>query len=213
MFKQFLLAAVLIAVPVAAFSAGYVYLAPPAEDTQASLGDLSPLKSIAMDVQSIAAKGDLVAAEKRITDFETLWDQDEAAMRPLNQDAWGTVDDAADAAIHALRASSPDQAKVANAVKDLIATLDNPYGNGSTGSASGPKMVKGIAVTDESGHPLACEEMIKALRAAIDAGKVPSGSADAAQSFVSQAVERCNADDDANANNFSAQGLALASQG
>lgn len=213
MLKQFLLATVLIAVPVAAFSAAYIYLAPPAADAQPSLGDLSPLKSIAVDVQAIAAKGDLVAAEKRITDFETLWDQDEASMRPLNQEAWGTVDDAADEAIHSLRASSPDQANVATAVKGLIATLDNPYGDGSAGNQGGIKMLKGIAVTDDSGHPLACEDMIKALRAAIDAGKIPSASTDAAQGFVSQAVERCNADDDANANNFSAQGLALASQG
>lgn len=212
MFKQFLLATVLIAIPVAAFSSAYIYLAPPAADTQASLGDLSPLKAIAVDVQGIAVKGDLVAAEKRITDFETLWDQDEAAMRPLNQDAWGTVDDAADAAIHSLRAASPDKDKAVKAVQDLITTLDNPYGDGS-GSEAGIKMVKGIAVTDESGHPLACEDMIKALRAAIDAGKVPSASTEAAQGFVTQAVERCNADDDANANNFSAQGLALASQG
>jgi len=211
MLKQFLLATALIAAPVAVFSAGYIYLAPPAADAQPSLGDLTPLKSIAVDVETIAAKGDLVAAEKRITDFETLWDQDEATMRPLNQEAWGTVDDAADEAIHSLRAPSPDPSKVTEAVKGLIATLDNPYGD--AGGQGGIKMVKGIAVTDESGHPLACEDMIKALRAAIDAGKIPSASTDAAQGFVSQAVERCNADDDANANNFSAQGLALASQG
>lgn len=213
MFKQFLLAAALIAVPVAVFSAGYVYLAPPAESAQPSLGDLSPLKSIAADVQVIAAKGDLVAAEKRITDFETLWDQDEATMRPLNPEAWGTVDDAADEAIHSLRASAPDQAKVGTAVKGLIAALDNPYGDGSASSQGGIKTVKGIAVTDDSGHPLPCEDMIKALRAAIDAGKISGTSKDAAQGFVVQAVERCNADDDANANTFSAQGLALASQG
>lgn len=121
------------------------------------------------------------------------------------------MDDAADEAIHSLRASSPDQTKVATAVKGLIATLDNPYGDGSAGSQTGIKMVKGIAVTDDSGHPLACEDMIKALRTAIDGGQIPSASADAAQGFVTQAVERCNADDDANANNFSAQGLALAS--
>lgn len=213
MLKQFLLATALIAAPVAVFSACYIYLAPPAADAQPSLGDLSPLKSIATDVQAIAAKGDLVTAEKRITDFETLWDQDEATMRPLNQEAWGAVDDAADEAIHSLRAATPDAAKVAAAVQGLIATLDNPYGDGSANSAGGIRMVKGIAVTDESGHPLACEDMIKLLRAAIDGGKIPSASTDAAQGFVSQAVERCNADDDANANNFSAQGLALATQG
>lgn len=207
MLKQFFLSVILIAIPVAVFSAVYVYIVPP-KPTEPSLGDLSGLKAIVEDVQTIAAKGNLAAAQTRITDFETLWDKDEATMRPLNEAAWGNIDDAADTAIHSLRTDKPQAADVATAVKQLIATLDNPYGSEDQG---GVKMVKGIAVTDESGHPLACETMIKALRTAIDGGQIPSASTDAAQTFVSQAVERCNADDDANANNFSAQGLALAS--
>lgn len=211
MFKQFLLAGVLIAVAVAAFSAGYIYLAPPPENMQASLGDLSPLKTIVVDVQAIAAKGDLVAAEKRITDFESLWDKDQPAMQPLNETAWGNIDDAADAAIHSLRDSAPDKAKVENTVKDLIATLDNPYSDASSGadSSSGVKQVKGIAVTDANGHPLPCEVLIKSLRAAIDGGKIPQDKSGSAADFMTRALERCNADDDTNANNFSAQGLAL----
>lgn len=209
MFKQFLLAAVLIAVPVATFSAGYIYFAPPPEDTQANLGDLSPLKTIVVDVQAIAAKGDLVAAEKRITDFESLWDKDQPAMQPLNEAAWGNIDDAADAAIHSLRDTAPDKAKVESAVKDLIATIDNPYADGSGDSSSGVKQVKGIAVTDANGHPLPCEVLIKSLRAAIDSGKIPQDKSGSAADFMTRALERCNADDDTNANNFSAQGLAL----
>ena len=207
MLRQILLSFTLIAVPVAAFAAVYIYIFP-SKPTEASLGDLSKLKSIAQDVQSIAVKGDLVAAEKRITDFETLWDKDEETMRPLNEAAWGNIDDAADTAIHSLRTDQPKADEVATAVKGLIATIDDPY---TAEDQGGIKMVKGIAVTDESGHPLACENMIKALRTAIDGGQIPSSSTDVAQGFVSQAVERCNADDDANANNFSAQGLALAS--
>ena len=209
MFKQFLLAAVLIAAPVAAFSAGYIYLAPPPEDTLANLGDLSPLRSIAAAVQSIAAKGDLVAAEKRITEFESLWDQEQPTIQPLNETAWGNIDDAADAAIHSLR-DPAEQAKVESTVKDLIATLDNPYGDGSAGAQTGTKMVKGIAVTDSNGHPLPCEVLIKSLRAAIDGGQIPKEKSGDASGFMARALERCNADDDTNANSFSAQGLALA---
>lgn len=207
MLRQIFLSIILIAIPVAVFSAVYAYLLPP-KPVEPSLGDLSGLKTIAEDVQGISAKGDFVAAEKRITDFETLWDKDEDTMRPLNEAAWGNVDDAADAAIHSLRTDKPQAADVATAVTGLIATLDNPYGSEDQG---GVKMVNGIAVTDESGHPLACENMIKALRTAIEGGQVPGASMDAVQALVSQAVERCNADDDANANTFSAQGLALAS--
>ena len=68
--RQFLLAAVLIAVPVAAFSAYEKYWAPPAPST-AGLGDMSTFIGIAADVRKIAATGDFAAAEKRITDLET----------------------------------------------------------------------------------------------------------------------------------------------
>ena len=209
MLKQFLLALVLIAAPVAIFFSAYHLLAPTAE-VQGSLGDLSGLRSIAADVQAIAATGDLAKAQLRITDFETEWDQQEATMRPLNGAAWGSIDDAADEAIHALRAGTPKAADVEQTVKALIATIDRPY---DTGDAGGVKMVSGIAVTDDSGHPLACETLIKPLRAAIDGGKIPSAKSADATDFLSRALERCNADDDAHANEFSAQGLALATQG
>ena len=209
MLKQIILAVVLIAVPVALFSAVYLFFLPP-KAAEPSLGDLSGLKSIVVDVQSIAAKGDLVAAQKRITDFETEWDKDEATMRPLNESAWGTIDDAADTAIHSLRATAPDAASVAGAMKGLLAALDNPYAADSSG---GVKMVSGIAVTDDSGHPLACETMIKPLRAAIESKKIPAEKSAAASDFLAHALERCNADDDAHADEFSAQGLALATQG
>ena len=73
--KQIFLAIILIAAPVAVFFAGNSYFAPhPAEAAASSsqtLGDLSALKSIINDVDKIANTGDMVAAEKRITDFES----------------------------------------------------------------------------------------------------------------------------------------------
>lgn len=210
MFKQALLATVLIAVPVGIFSAAEIMLAPPAQSEQ-SLGDLAPLTAIATDVQEIATSGDLSAAEKRITDFENEWDKDEATMRPLNKEAWRNIDDAADAAIHALRSPQPLPRTVTSTVNDLIATLSNPYG--STDAASGNiKLVSGTAVTDETGHPLPCEDLIKKLRAAVEGGKIPQAQASAGQEFLNKALERCNADDDTHANEFSAGGLALAAK-
>jgi hypothetical protein len=210
MFKQTLLAAVLIAVPVGIFTGAEILFAPPAQSEQ-SLGDLTPLFAITTDVQKIAATGDMTAAEKRITDFETEWDKDQSTMRPLNPAAWGTIDDAADTAIHSLRSGNPDPQKVNSAVKDLIATLANPYTSADDTGAT-VKMVTGIAVTDETGHPLPCEELIKKLRAAIDGSKIPQDKTSTSQNFLSKALERCNADDDTHANEFSAQGLALAAQ-
>lgn len=128
MLKQYALALVLIAAPVAVFSGSehYFIAATPAEAAAAPLGDLSAMKTIVADVQAIAAKGDMPAAEKRITDFETAWDEAEPTLRPMNKDAWGNVDGAADAALKALRAKTPDAAKVASTLAGLAAALDNP---------------------------------------------------------------------------------------
>lgn len=207
--KQVLLAAGLIAVPIAAFAAFQIYFVA-ATPAAASLGDLSIFKTIVSDVQSVAKTGDFAAAEKRVTDFETAWDNAEATMRPLNTAAWGHIDDAADAAFAALRAEKPDAAGVSETLSGLIAALDNP--SGASVAASEAKLVSGIAVTDASGHAIPCEEMLKSLRAAIAGGKITQTNMAAAGEFQSKAMERCNADDDAHADEYSAQGLALAGQ-
>lgn len=128
--KQFLLALALVMAPVAAFTAGEIYLVPHAQSDVSGqspgLGDLTSLQTIISDVQQKAASGDIAAASARITDFETAWDAAANGMRPLNPTAWAHVDGAADAALHALRAANPDPAKVNTTLKDLLATLRNP---------------------------------------------------------------------------------------
>jgi hypothetical protein len=190
--KQFLLAAMLVAVPVAAFTAFQLYFHANASAADTSLGDLSSMKVIITDVQSIA---------------ETAWDEAEAKLRPMNKAAWANVDAAADAALHTLR-KAPEAAKVTETLAALVAALDNP--SGSAEASGGVKQVSGIAVTDDTGHPIACENMLKLLGAALDGGKIPDANKAAATDFQAKATERCNADDDAHADEFSAQGLALA---
>jgi hypothetical protein len=126
--KQFLLALMLIAVPVAAFTVFEMKFAaaPAVAAGTTSLGDLSKLKAIIADVQAIAEKGDFVAAEKRIRDFENDWDVASKTMRGLNKDDWGHVDDAADAAMSDLRESAPDAAKVKVTLAALMASLNDP---------------------------------------------------------------------------------------
>ena len=91
-----------------------------------ALGDLSGLKAIVTDVQAIAATGDLAKASQRITDFETAWDNDEPALKPMDKKAWHHVDDAADAALKALRAKKPDGSEVTSTLMALAAAIDNP---------------------------------------------------------------------------------------
>ena len=126
--KQFLLALILIAVPVLAFTGFEMKFAtaPAVAAGTTSLGDMTTLKTIIADVQATADKGDLVGAEKRIRDFENAWDVASKTMKALNKDDWGHVDDAADAAMKDLRESAPDAAKVKETLAALMASLNDP---------------------------------------------------------------------------------------
>ncbi|TAZ44385.1 hypothetical protein ELH75_36770 [Rhizobium leguminosarum] len=123
--RQIFLALALIAAPVAAFT-GFQLYANNAPAKAANLGDLSSFKAIVADVQSLASKGDLSAAAKRITDYETAWDQAETAIRPLNPNDWKNIDAASDAALKALRQSAPSADKVNRTLAALMAVLNHP---------------------------------------------------------------------------------------
>lgn len=200
--RNLLLSAVLVAVPSGGFTLVEVlFLTAPAAVTLSPLGDLSAYSAIVAESRSIAAGGDLVAAEKRITDLETLWDKNEPTLRPADPAAWATVDDAADAAFKALRADAPDAAAVDAALTALQATLQAPL----PAAASQPvQFVAGIAVTDATGHALPCESLIGQLQDRLSGKAAPAAVAD----LQAKALERCNADDDTRANAFSAQALA-----
>ena len=87
------------------------------------LGDTSAFSMIITDVQADAEKADFAAAKTRITDFETAWDEKATSLRALDGAAWGTVDDAADAALDAVRATTPDAARVTETLVALQAAL------------------------------------------------------------------------------------------
>ena len=120
---QLLLALVLIAVPVAGFSAVEVFTAP--GTAAAGLGDMQPFLTIVTDVQTVAHGGDLAAAKQRITDFESAWDSAETSLRAKNPQLWTAIDDAADAALHAARASKPDAKEVNSTLAELLAALNS----------------------------------------------------------------------------------------
>jgi len=125
--KQFLLAFFLIVVPVAGFSIFQVYFnSTPALASQSPLGDLSAMQVVIKDTMAIAEKGNLAGAEKRITDYETMWDTAEPTLRPMNTDAWSTVDKATDHALKALRAKAPDVAHIKESLATLLGALADP---------------------------------------------------------------------------------------
>lgn len=205
--RNFLLSAVLIAVPAGGFAMAETYILPPAQTADAApvlsgLGDLGAYKTIVADTQTIAATGDFAAAEQHITDFETLWDQNATALRRADKIAWNAVDAAADEAFSALRSGKPEKAAVDTALAKLSSTLDAPVPAAASGTI---QYASGIAVTDESGRALPCEELIGQLRDAIG---TTTPTAEVA-SLQTNALERCNADDDTHADAFSARAIAL----
>ena len=210
--KQLLLATALIVLPVGAFTAFNLYLTGPgvaATSTTAApgLGDMSAFSAIVTDVQTIAATGDLAAAKVRIKDFETTWDDQATSLRALDGNTWGTIDDAADAALAALRAGTPDAANVDATLTALQATLTTPIA--TSAAPVDAVLVAGIAVTDANGRALPCEVMLKSVADGLATAKLSDADHAAAVGFQTKALERCNADDDQRADGFSAQALAL----
>jgi hypothetical protein len=123
MIRQILLALVLIAAPVAAFTGFQLYAGGTAV-ASSGLGDMSAFKTIVADVQVLAVKGDLAGAAKRVTDYESAWDAAETAIRPLDQAAWNVVDGASDDALKALRRPTPKADEVNTTLAALMAALD-----------------------------------------------------------------------------------------
>ncbi|MGV8953835.1 MAG: hypothetical protein ACOH2M_22240 [Cypionkella sp.] len=124
--KQVLLAIVLIAVPVTLFSGFQIYSSGSAQAASSGLGDMSAFKTIIGDVQALTDKGDMAGAAKRVTDFETAWDQAETAIRPMSPSQWANIDQAADGALKAVRASTPAPDKAKAALARLMAELNDP---------------------------------------------------------------------------------------
>jgi len=202
-----LLAVVPITLAPAVIGAATAQAAP----TASELDDLTGMSAIVADTLAIAKTGDLVAAEKRIGDFETAWDQAAGTMQPKSPAKWGAVDRAADVAIEGLRAPNPSQSTVEVALGGLLAALDNPGAGAAVGVPVAAAVAKGaFSVTNADGSPLPCEVALKTLRDASGISKPTDQSK--FDDLQAKGIERCNADDDKRSDAFFADAYALLAQ-
>lgn len=121
--KKLILALTLVALPLVSVS--NIAIQPVyAAAKMSKLGDLSAMTKIVSDTLGLVNKGDIKAAIKRVTEFETAWDKNASRLQKLDKKAWKIIDGASDLALSSVRypAATPDEMK--KDLAGLIAALN-----------------------------------------------------------------------------------------
>jgi uncharacterized membrane-anchored protein len=92
----------------------------------APLGDLSRFKALTHAMLDSVNTGDWSQANGHADEIEYAWDAAESRLRPLNVDAWTSVDDAIDGVLRQIRSIKPDPDSARSALQALDAKIANP---------------------------------------------------------------------------------------
>lgn len=90
--------------------------------------DLLMLEVMVTETIALASKEDLVAAEKRVGDFEAVWQNAQIHVRPWDSKLWRLVDQAIMRAGVELRGSERSPVRAKAALSSLLAALSSRVG-------------------------------------------------------------------------------------
>ncbi|RDH78577.1 hypothetical protein DVS77_10810 [Mycolicibacterium moriokaense] len=98
---------------------------PPGQSATAQFptAEVAKIRTITTDTLAKVQAGDQAGAKARITDLETLWDDDQKALQPLDETGWSVLDGQIDRALTAVRAGQPDPATERTALTTLLDSL------------------------------------------------------------------------------------------
>jgi uncharacterized membrane-anchored protein len=95
-------------------------------DPSSPLGDLSSFREIVKVALDAVNASDWPAAKEHADELEYAWDQAEGRLKPMNTDAWTSIDDAIDEVLRQIRGMSPDQLGARSALQELAGKIANP---------------------------------------------------------------------------------------
>jgi len=104
-------------------STSSVALAPGQATAKFPAAEVTKFRTITQDTLTKVQADDQAGAKGRIKDLETVWDEDQSTLQPIDPTAWTILDGQIDDVLAALRAGKPDPATESQSLNTLLASL------------------------------------------------------------------------------------------
>jgi hypothetical protein len=101
-----------------------VALAPGQATAKFPPAEVTKFRTITQDTLAKVQADDQAGATARIKDLETVWDDDQSSLQPIDPTTWTILDGQIDDVLTALRASKPDPATETQSLNTLLANLE-----------------------------------------------------------------------------------------